>query len=309
MKTFRYFLAFLAFLVLGAGVAVAASYDDEIAAKNNATWVSRSVTTNTSVGIRLKCLRSTTTGAKYAVTSAKFIVFTSDGSNADTDINTSGTLNVLNPNQATVAKLCDTINASKYWRAIAVDLRPSTTIGAGLVNVSATTTGIYNREGATIGYLTAVVGRTSVCIGPEALASSVEGGGGWNEPQLVNRISNPANTNLSKRVFNNWKYCTANGTYSSGSINLTIWQVYVPSKGDVQRPGQSVPDYANAVETALFGPIAGAATTVAFPLAYSTYGDIRSNAGWQMIVEYAATVPTALTVGTMSVNGQTWYQQ
>lgn len=313
MKTRFTIYSLLALLTLGTGLLVQNNNQAQ-AVEYYSDWVEprvfhgfsayRHVETDTSIAMRVR----TTQTVVYTVEvdSSGDILFTTDGTTADTTVGdgdagaTDGKIDVSNAAYDTWGEVCDDINDSDNWECVLVDVLPSDSSNGTLVLTAETsiTTGlsatavtgitrhaVTDDEGIELVVELADVDEITVAIGPQAFPDDLV-----DKADLATRL--PFQSNSPK-----W-HCeltsaSAEATFSAGTSYFEVYWV----KGN----GASAIEY-------LAYKNDGSATTVVQTETFDSSGldPMRPPAGWHIVVKYdVASTPTA-TAGWINAQGTVW---
>lgn len=241
MKTLRNFigtLALVAGVLLLGSPSRAADLETIQLNRQLGQTVSRYVTTDGSIAMRLKWIGSGS-AATVACSAAGDLVFTTDGTTPDTTIGlptANGTIDVSDSSANTFGEIMDNINASPNWRGILVEVLPSQSCDNILVTFAETSTdgkpsvsthGIFDEEGAELTVETANSDEISVSIGPEYTFDEYLSVSGDN---LLNRRCTPTSSG-SPTYRCELNYVTVSATLTTGAPDLKIYAVSSDAAG------------------------------------------------------------------------------
>jgi hypothetical protein len=260
--------------------------------------VGRYVATDQSIAIRIQYIGTSinTDGSdrpRVDVNAGGDLVFTVDGA-ADTGIGlptANGTIDVSDASANTFGEVVDGINASTNWRAILVDVLPSTSANNTLTSttIGAGTTLDRFREGAghPLAYNTADLDMLTAAIGPEYTSDAYLN----ISDILLNRRSTPLGVGRAPFWRSEVYKVTANATFSSGAPNLQIYAVESDSAG--------------ATEVLLWSQV-GAATTEDGTIDFTDVPPLKVPRGFRLVIGCIDTSTPDISAGFIRVHGLTW---
>jgi hypothetical protein len=291
-------LGFVLVLCAGAQGADIISHD---LARGVALGNSRYVAANGSVGIRIKWIGKASTAAMIAGNTAPTIqvdgsgnlLFTTNGSTADTTVDVTGTITVSG---LTWGQVVGFIKASTNWTCVLVDVCPSWSASGVLATAAKSAGGAAeDADGIDFKITTTAQNRISACLGIEWMPDTVK-----HVPNgiLHNQRSTPYET-AGGLWRNELVYCKANATVTTGPLTLSVWAV----KSDA----------AGATELLLWQQ-AGAASTVDSTLDLTSIWDydtgqpmtVNAPPGWRIVVAYTSAAASDISAGTIQVHGLSW---
>ena len=284
-------------LVLGMG-ARGADLITHNTARALALGNSRYVAANGSVAIRIKRIGKASTAAMIAGSTAPTItvdashnlVFTTNGTTADTTVHTTGTLTTSG---LTWGQVVGYIRASTNWTCVLGDVLPSWSAD-GVLTAAAKSAGgaVEDADGVDFKITTTAANRLSACLGPEWMPDTVKHVSNGN---IMNQRSTPAET-AGGYWRNELVYAKANATFTTGPTTMSVYAV----KSDM----------AGATELLLWSQV-GAATTVDSTLDLSALWDydtgrplsISAPPGYRIVVSYTSATSSDISAGTLQVHG------
>ena len=304
MKLRSLYLALGLLLVLFAGSAGAADLISTHESYALAKALPHFVTTDGSVALRIRWTGTAGAGATVAVDASGNIVFTKDGTNADTSVNATGTIPVSAAAASTFGKVVGLINASSNWKCILVDVCPSWATTGGhpsagvLKTMAASATGAVEKpDGVSLVCTTGALVNTSgihclsACLGPEWQATEYQ-------PIYAGHIENQKSTPKDSGA-STWTnlavYVRANAAFTTGTTTLTVYAVKDDTDG--------------ATELQLWSQT-GAATTVDSTVDLTSIWDYDSGLpmmlcapkGWRIVAAYTGT-GLNITSGQLQIHG------
>ena len=298
----RSLIAALGFvLVLCAGWVQAADLVSLNTARANGISATHVVSNTSSIALRVRWIGTAGVGATVAVSSYN-LVFTTNGSTADTLCDAGGTPGTINVSAAaadTWGEVAGIINSSKNWRCILVDVLPSWTSTGMLTTAAANAAGLAEAaDGISFKVTNTGAHLLSACMGPEWLVNDAKK---IPDGEIRNQRSYPRDNSLPTFT-NELIYTKANSTFTSGTATLNV--------------SACQSDDAGATELLLWSQ-AGAASTADNTIDLTSFWDYDSGRpmsvlapkGWRIVVWYATTATNATTsAGALQVHGLSWNQ-
>jgi len=247
------------------------------------------VTTDGSMAMRIKWTGTAGAGATVTVDASGHLIFTTDGSTADTTVSTDGTITVSGGTEDTFGEIAEIINGSANWACTLVAVLPSTSCNNKLT--AAVLDDLEQAEGQPLYYNTADLDMVSIAIGCEPTSDTLLS---VANDELLNRRSTPTGSTAvnAARWQNELLYVTTQATYTTGAPDLLVYAV----KDDI----------AGATEILLWSDV-GAATGVAKTIPIlPKQAPIKAPAGYRIVVMYLDTSTADVTAGSMQVHGSSY---
>ena len=285
-------------LALCAGSIRAADYTTRELKRDLALGGSHYVATDKATPIRIKCVNATThPSATIQVDGSGNLIFTTNGSTADTTVYSTGTILVADAAANTWGKVAAIINASSNWKCILVDVCPSWTSTAMLTTAAKSSAGAaIAADGIAFTATTASLKRACACMGVEWQTVA-------EHPVTGNILRNQRCHPIESTqpiMQNELDYVRANATFTSGTTTLNVYAV--------------VDDTSGAAEILLWSQV-GAASTADSTIDLTGLWDydtglpmaIVAPNGYRIVVSYTSSASNAtFSAASVQVHGLTW---
>lgn len=280
--------------------------------------VIRSVTTSTSIVMRVKWIGAAGSGATLEVLSGGDMVFTTDGTTADTTVSTDGTIDLSTPaaSEDTWGEVCDVINASGSWHAVLVDVLPSASSDNTAITMAETSTttgksatynidgnGLFDTEGLAIQFDVAQADAIYASVGPEHFTNEA-----FPVSNLLDRQAIPVNAGA--RWIPMLSYCAASANVTTGNAALNVYRVRCGSgnshSASVEQVVFSTSDIGDNVLTVL-GDDVGTSSFQENPLLWG--GPFEGRAGDRFVIQVIDSSTPDITAARIDLHGRVFNER